>query len=161
MTSKANLQVLFAYHWHTTNQLAECAARLSASDYAENPGYGHGSLQDLFFHLLRTDVAWRVALQTGRQQAGIKAGDYPDLDSLRQGFESEKQAWQELLENLSEGDIQADIELTNWRGEPFVFPRWRILQHVVLHGMQHHAELAQLLTTKGQSPGNIDFLFYG
>jgi hypothetical protein len=26
--------------------------------------------------------------------------------------------------------------------------------------MQHHAELALLLTQKGKSPGDIDFIFY-
>ena len=39
-------------------------------------------------------------------------------------------------------------------------PLWRVLQHLILHGMQHHAELAQLLTAKGQSPGNLDFIFF-
>jgi len=34
------------------------------------------------------------------------------------------------------------------------------LQHLILHGMQHHTEIAQLLTLKGQSPGDIDFIFY-
>jgi uncharacterized damage-inducible protein DinB len=45
-------------------------------------------------------------------------------------------------------------------GESAILPRWRIFQHLVLHGMQHHTELAQLLTAKGQSPGDIDFVFY-
>jgi uncharacterized damage-inducible protein DinB len=52
------------------------------------------------------------------------------------------------------------MELINRRGDIFPTPRWRVLQHLVLHGMQHHSELAQLLTAKGQSPGNIDFIFY-
>ncbi len=31
---------------------------------------------------------------------------------------------------------------------------------LVLHGMQHHAELALMLTQKGKPPGDIDFIFY-
>jgi uncharacterized damage-inducible protein DinB len=42
----------------------------------------------------------------------------------------------------------------------WTFPRWRVLQHLALHGMQHATEIAQLLTVKGQSPGDIDFIFY-
>jgi uncharacterized damage-inducible protein DinB len=38
--------------------------------------------------------------------------------------------------------------------------RWRILQHLVLHGMQHHTEIAHGLTVKGHSPGDIDFIFF-
>ena len=45
-------------------------------------------------------------------------------------------------------------------GQVGMIPRWRILSHVVLHGMQHSAEIAELLTLKGQSPGDIDFIFY-
>jgi uncharacterized damage-inducible protein DinB len=151
---------LFAYHWHTTRSLMDGAAKLSEADYRHNPGYGHGSLHDLLFHLLRTDVNWRRALETGRQLAPINPQDFPDLAALRAGFEAEQQAWQILLDGWRAEDIAGSVQLTNWRGEAMTIPLWRVLQHVVLHGMQHHAELAQALTAKGQSPGNLDFIFF-
>lgn len=158
--SKEQFQILFAYHWHTTERLMGLAEKLSEAEYHENPGYGHGSVHDLLFHLLRTDQSWSMALQTGKQLAPINPQDFPTLSDLQEGFASEQQAWQSLLDGLSAGEIEAEIELTSWRGDTYTFPRWRILQHVVLHGMQHHTELAQLLTARGHSPGNIDFIFY-
>lgn len=53
-----------------------------------------------------------------------------------------------------------EIELTSRRGELYTFKLWRVLQHLIMHGMQHHSELAQLLTNEGKSPGDIDFIFY-
>lgn len=161
MSSKSHLQTLFAYHWHTTQQLVECAAKLSTDAYMEHPGFGHGSVHDLLFHLLRTNISWRRALETGRQLAPVKAEDYPTIDILRAGFEAELTTWQSMLERLSDNEIEASVSLLNWRGESWTIALWRVLHHLVLHGMQHHAELAQLLTSKGQSPGNIDFIFYG
>jgi hypothetical protein len=31
---------------------------------------------------------------------------------------------------------------------------------VLFHGMQHHAEIAHILSEKGQVVGDIDFFFY-
>jgi len=160
MSIQSQYQTLFAYHWHTTRRLLELAARLDEVDYKESPGYGHGSIHDLFFHLLRTDRSWRLALQTGKQLAPLHLRDYPDLQTLARALEAEQQDWQTFLDGLSAAEIEADAALTNWRGDTYTISRWRVLQHVVLHGMQHHAELAHLLTAKGQSPGDLDFIFY-
>ena len=160
MTTKSHIQTLFAYHWHTTQRLLDCAAKLEEVDIQENPGYGHGSIQDLLFHLLRTDSSWRLALETGRQLAPIQKENYTDLQSLRDGFQQEQGEWQALLNRLAVAEIESDIYLINWRGETVSMRRWEILHHLVLHDMQHHAELAQLLTNKGQSPGNLDFIFF-
>ncbi len=160
MFSKLQFQTLFAYHWHTNLRLMECAARLSEADYKDNPGYGHGSIHDLLFHVLRTDQGWRLGLETGRQLSSLRQEDFPDLTSLQIGFEREHLAWHALLDSLGAEEIEGNIDLTTWRGDMMTFPRWRILQHVILHGMQHHSELAQMLTAKGQSPGNIDFFFF-
>ncbi|MCB0257644.1 MAG: hypothetical protein KDI55_28295, partial [Anaerolineae bacterium] len=102
----------------------------------------------------------RVALETGRQQAGIQPNDYTTLQSIKAGVDSEQAAWDLYLETLDDEQINADITLINWRGDPWTMPLWRVLQHLILHGMQHHTELAQLLTAEGQSPGDIDLLFY-
>ena len=160
MFLKSQFQTLFAYHWHTTNRLLERASQLPKTDYYHQPGYGHGSIHDLFFHLLRTDYGWRVALESGRQSPPLPAENYPDLATIQSAFASEQQAWEVYWQQLEAPQIEQEISLLTLRGQAFAIPRWRILQHLALHGMQHHSELGQLLTAKGQSPGDIDFIFF-
>ncbi len=158
--SKKQFLYLFGYSWHNTLHLLDFADRLSAADCQENPGYGHGSIQDIFFHMLRGSYSWRTALQTGQQPAGLRAEDYPTLGNIRAGLLEEKQAWLQMVDGLTAEQIESEVTLTDYRGNSSDIPRWLVLQHFVLHGMQHHAELAALLTARGQSPGNIDFIFY-
>jgi uncharacterized damage-inducible protein DinB len=159
MFAKTQYQTLFAYHWHTNQRLLESAAKLEESDYTGQPGYGHGSLHDLFFHLLRTLRAWRGALENDQEQGRLRPEDFPDLSSLRAGFAQEQGAWTAMLDRLSAEEIEGDVSVTRG-GNTRVFPLWRAFQHLVLHGMQHHTEVAQLLTAKGESPGDLDFIFY-
>lgn len=151
---------LFDYHFHLTFRALDMAAVLESEAYLGNPGYGHGSIHALLLHLRQTDWAWREALETGQQQPPLTASDYPDLPSLRAGFQAEQAAWNDLLEKLSNEEIASTVSLHTRRGNAVDFPRWRILQHVILHGMQHHSELAHRLTGLGQQPGNIDYIFY-
>ncbi len=160
MFTKKQYQSLFSYHWHTTERLLQAASRLEEADLLENPGCGHGSIHDLFFHLLITDQGWRLGLETGRQQVRLDAEAYPDLPALQHGFAEEQVAWQGHLDALSEEEFQGSLPVSNRRGDTYEFERWRVLQHLILHGMQHHAELAERLTAKGQSPGDLDFIFY-
>jgi uncharacterized damage-inducible protein DinB len=111
--------------------------------------------------MLATARSWRVALETGQQPARLQAEAYPSLDDVRAGFAQEREAWHALLEPLSDEKIDSPIALTTFRGESTTIHIWRVFQHLILHGMQHHTEIAQLLTSKGHSPGDIDFIFYG
>lgn len=156
----ANFEVLFAYHWDTTQKLLDQADGLTPAEFDENPGYGRGSLHDLFYHILRTDQGWRIALETGRQQASISPEDFPDLDSLRLGCANERQLWNAYLSCHSTDQLQNPVDLVNRHGMTFHVAPWRVVEHVLLHGMQHHSEIAHLLTLKGRSPGDIDFIFY-
>jgi uncharacterized damage-inducible protein DinB len=101
-----------------------------------------------------------MGMEAGQQVSGLRPEDFPDLGSIQAALEAEQNAWEGLLDRLAAEEIEGTIDLTNWRGDTVTFPRWRILQHLILDGMQHHSELAQLLTAKGQSPGNLDFIFY-
>jgi uncharacterized damage-inducible protein DinB len=158
---KQHYQTLFAYTSHTTRQLLDTAALLDEADYQARSVYEHRSIHDLFFHMLATAYGWRVALETGQQPARLQAEEYPSLESIRTGFAQERAAWHTLLEPLSDEEIDGSIALTTVRGETSSIPMWRVFQHLILHAMQHHTEIAQLLTGNGLSPGDIDFIFYG
>jgi uncharacterized damage-inducible protein DinB len=160
MITKIMFQTMFAYHWHTYSYLLDLAAQLDEADYKEPTGYGKGSMHDIFFHLVRALNNWRQGMETGKRLYSLNVEDYPTLEAVRAGFTKEQSAWQNLLDNLSAEDIEGDITLSRRSGEVENIPCWRIMQHLVLHGMQHFAELAHLLTLKGKSPGDIDFIFY-
>ncbi|MBX0326467.1 hypothetical protein K2Z83_02000 [Oscillochloris sp. ZM17-4] len=152
MAEKAHIQTLFAYHWHTTEQMIAGAGKLSAEEY--------GPLHAILFHLLRVDYAWRHALATGQQPEALAEAQFATLETLSAGFAAEREAWGALLDGLSDEDIAGEMIVTRYNGVQAPLDRWRILHQVLMHGMQHHAELAQMLTGHGQSPGNIDFIFY-
>lgn len=155
MADSKQFQVLFGYSAATFNQLLDCAARLSAADYHQHPGYGLGSIHDLLFHVLYWEHWWRNAVEHGRSSRGIQVKAYPHLETLRAGVQAEQAAWQQLIAGFSAADLAAERTV----GEN-TFQLWRMLQHVVLHGMQHYSEVALLLTAKGQSPVGIDFIWF-
>jgi uncharacterized damage-inducible protein DinB len=156
----SNYSTLFSYHFDTVLRLLDGAGKLSKEGYHDNPGFGHGSLHELFFHLLVTDCRWRTGMETGERMPVIRVTEYPDFSSIQAFYQNERKAWMSFLESLPEEDIESEARMVASNGEVGLIPRWRILTHVVLHGMQHAAEIAEILTLKGQSPGNIDFIFY-
>jgi uncharacterized damage-inducible protein DinB len=151
---------LYAYHFDTILRLMSSAGDLSEKDIKERLEDDRRTIQDTLFHLLGTDRSWRLALETGRRPAPLQPENYPDLAALRQGFKKERSAWDSYLAGLLEDEIDQDVELRAGPGRTMKVGRWKVLQHVLFHGMQHQAELAQLLTNKGRSPGDIDLIFY-
>jgi len=160
MFTKKLFQTLFAYHWHIDSRLLDLAAQLAEADYKEQPGYGKGSMHDIFFHLMRAQNNWRQGIETGKRINPVNPEDFQTLESVQSGLQKEQTAWKIYLDNLSADEIEGDVTLTRRSGDVENVPCWRILQHLILHGMQHHTELAHLLTIKGKSPGDIDFIFY-
>jgi uncharacterized damage-inducible protein DinB len=153
-------RTLFAYHWHTTRRLLECAAKVGEADYTARPEDGRASLHEVLFHLLRTDYAWRYSLEHGRQGEWLRPEDFPDLAAIRSAYEREEQGWGPLAARWGAAEIEGDMTIQRLGGQSVTMPLWRMLQHLILHGMQHHAEVAALLTAYGQSPGDIDFLYF-
>ena len=161
MTTRSQFQVILKYHFHTTSQLLNCAFQLGQEQFDHDPGYSRGSLHQIFFHIMRADHNFRRELESGKRIPPlIRLEEFPDLDSLRAGFSKEQALWEALLDGLSDEQLEGTIRLTNLDGEEKDLPYYRILQHVILHGMQHHSEIAALLTQFGHSPGNIDFIFF-
>ncbi len=155
MSIKAHFQTQFAYHGATYNRLLDCAERLDHGRYQEQPGYGLGSIHDILFHILYWQNRWRQSLENSSRSVYLKPDDFEDLPSLRSGIAREQVAWQRVFEGLSEAAFDEQQSI----GGSQLY-RWRIFQHLVLHGMQHHSEVAALLTSYGESPGGIDFIWF-
>lgn len=151
---------LFEYHWATTSRLLGRAGELPDELYHAELEHGPGSIHKLLFHLIAANRGWRYGLETGKQQSGLDIREYPDHDAVGGLLANEIDAWRDYLSTLSDEDINRDVTLMTFRGREHTFPLWKVLVHLILHGMQHHSELASTLSDHDLSPGNIDFIFY-
>ena len=158
--SQSKYIVLFSYHWEVIDKLLKLSMNISDIDYKKHSCLNNRSIHELWFHLLRADHAWRLGLENGKVNFSSIIDEYPNLISIINGFEAERKEWDRFLLNMDNSIIDTTINMIRSNGEKYTFVFWRILEHVLLHGMQHLSEISQLLTEKGFSPGNIDFVFY-
>lgn len=157
---RTQYKTLFDYTFYTSRILLESAHRISDTDYRANPGYGRGSIHSILLHMINAQHSWRIGLETGQRPQQPKAEDYPTLQTVEAWSQAESQAWQATLDRLTPDEFEGEMDVTNVNGVTRTIYRWRIFQHVLLHSMQHHSEVAQLLTSYSQSPGDIDFIFF-
>lgn len=155
MSYQTQYQSLYSYLGVTYNKLLDCAENLSEPDYRQRLPYTPGSLHDNLFHVIFWLNSWRDGFETNYASPGLQKEEFRTIESLRIGMESELKEWRRFLSSLSESDFESERDLG---GSKFIV--WRLVQHLVLHGMQHYAEIATYLTTKGFSPGAIDYLWF-
>ena len=162
--TKDQVITLFGYNDWANRRILECAARLADEQYFAEvglaQGFGHASLHATLFHILRAAHGWRQGLQEGRQGEGLQPEQYPDLAAIRAGMEAESAAMQVYLGGLSDDQLAAPLQLIDRRGRVRDLLLWRVLVHLLYHGMQHRSEAAAMLTSFSQSPGDLDFIFY-
>jgi uncharacterized damage-inducible protein DinB len=158
--SELHLVTPIRYHFATTRRLLDLAAQLDEADYLSEDGYSANGVHGTLAHLAVVANAWRTALETGKQGLSFQRDTLSSLAAVRDRHEIEEREWIELVSGYTAADALVKRDLVNYRGDPVSFHLWHVLQHFVLHGMQHHSELARMLTDKGLSPGNIDFLYH-
>ena len=85
---------------------------------------------------------------------------FPTLDSLREFWNEEEQAMRAYLAGLTDDDINGTVRYKTTKRVSHQNPLWHLLAHVVNHGTQFRGEAAVALTAYGQSPGDLDLIFF-
>lgn len=158
MTFPQTYHIQFSFHFDETQRLLALARALPAERYHAKIDYSYASMHNTFAHLLSASQLWRNVI-AGTEPVFLESGDIADTDALAALFAIEHKSWHELIATFDAATLLGTIE----RQTPFgtmVLPIWQTLQHVILHGMVHHTELARMLTEAGHSPSDIDFLMY-
>lgn len=153
------LLTMYAYGDAHQKRLFDSAANVSPEQYFAPTRFGR-SLHETLFHILRTQVGWRTMFEFGTEgRVRLETEDYPTLDAISAGWPEESAAMWRYISDLNEEVLATARHFTDPRyGDTDIIP-WHMLMHVVMHGAQHRAEAAQMLTEYSQSPGDLDFIF--
>ena len=154
---KEMIVTLYEYDCWANRRIFDGAQQLSEEQYRAPSAFG--SLHHALSHLAGVEILWRTLAQDGTlTNCRLPSRNSASLDEVRALWqEEEKRAF---LEGLTEADLAAELELTSPRGDTNSYARWEMLNHMLLHSMQHRTEAAAILTEHGRSPGDLDFIFF-
>lgn len=149
------IRLLFDYSYSATGRVLDAAGRLTTEQFTSAPPLeGAHSLQRILVHMLNNERGWREGLRTrGADDApDLDPADFPDVATLSAAWKADEEPMRAWLGALDDADMNAEV----FEGRPL----WQFLTHVVNHATQHRSEAAMVLTHWGQSPGDLDLVYY-
>jgi len=162
MLGKDMLEKLYDYNVTANTRILDCTARVSQAQLVASTEIGGRSLLVLLYHMLRTEWVWRSLGQDHQIQVSTlpRIEDFPSVETIKERWLVEEQLMRAFLSSLSDQELSAAVQVKDRNGKESSMVLWHMLMHLILHSMQHRTETAVLLTKYGQSPGDLDFIFF-
>lgn len=80
-----------------------------------------------------------------------------DLENGRETIQTQFNQWTALLREKQPDDV---VSYQNSKGTPYETRFSDIVQHLIIHGQHHRAQISMLLRMSGIAPPATDFIFY-
>ena len=159
MTMLSFLNCLYEYHYWANERILRAAENVNDAQFLAATGT-RWSLRKTLVHTMSAEWIWLSRWRGVSPKAGLNEDDFPALESIRARWRAGERDMRAFLAASNDEELQRVVQYTNTRNQPFAFPLWQLMAHVVNHGTQHRAEAAALLTDWGYSPGDMDLTLF-
>jgi uncharacterized damage-inducible protein DinB len=156
---KADLLRLFDYSYWATGQILDAAQTLSPEAFVAPSDMTHRDLRGTLVFALDVERSWRRRIRgeaLATWESELPAGDFPTVQSLAEAWREDEAEMRSWLESLDEDAVEATVDL----GPKDRFLLSYFLLHILTHTAHQRRDAVILLERAGQSPPEIDFLYY-
>lgn len=135
---------LYEYHFSLNRKVwDELVMSLSKAQFLEKLPYSVGSIRNQCVHVMNIDERWFSGLR-GEELPGFANPVYFGTRAkIRAHWDAVEEKQRAYLAGLT------DEGLEDLMGDDEPFRVWRVLQHVLLHGMDHRAQMLAMLNGMG------------
>lgn len=146
---------LYDYHAWANRKVWDCVLQLSDEQFTQDLAYSRGSLRDQVFHTMTTEHMYLSFIVTGDVE-WFEAGDYPDRAALRRQWEAVEANSRAYVAAVTPDEL---ARLLKWGDRPPIYV-WEALTQVVLHSMDHRAQILNGLHQLGAPTVEQDFIYH-
>ncbi len=162
---KAYIEQLMDYNYWANGLILKFVEKLPPKAFTEELSEDGSSIRDILAHIMFAEWLWLdrmngLTLAVDEVRKKYNPERCPNLKSLYGDWFALELRMREYLAGLTEKQIGETFKYFRQDGEEFQNCYIDVFTQLVLHGMQHRSELAVILTDKGFSPGNIDYIAY-
>ncbi len=162
---KDHVLKLYDYNYWANGLILKYVEKLTQEQFIQSDAHSQGCVRDILVHIMFAEWVWRERMVGDSPDLSVvtlnlQPEDFTSTQDLYDRWFDEELKMRDFLENINDEKINGKFTYKSVRGEEFENGYLDVLTHVVLHGMQHRADVAEMLTGFGQSPGNIDYIVY-
>jgi uncharacterized damage-inducible protein DinB len=158
--NKQDITLLYKYNQWTTAKILNAASRATQEQFLAPASFPHGGLRGTLVHALFAEWIWRNRWEGTSLNYRLKPEEFPTFESLRTRWAEEESRLMAFVDSLTDEKLNSTFQYQNTQGKYFQRILWQAMAHLVNHGTQHKTEAAALLTDFGQSPGDIDLVYF-
>jgi uncharacterized damage-inducible protein DinB len=162
---KPYLEQLMDYNYWANGLILKYGEKLPSEQFVEETSHSQSSLRDILSHVLFAEWIWLDRMQgktmpLDEMRKIFIPDKYSDIKSLYEDWFDLELRMRDFMAELPATDYKQEFSYTRSDGTDLNDTYADIFTQLVLHGMQHRAECALILTGLGHSPGNLDYLTY-
>ena len=158
--NKQDILLLYKYNQWTNKKILDAVAKVTQEQFLAPASFPHGGLRGTLVHALFAEWIWRNRWEGTSPTVRLKPDDFPTFESLRTRWAEEEKLLMAFVEDVTEERLNSKFSYKATDGTPHERILWQAMAQRVNHGTQHKTEAAAMLTDFGQSPGDIDMIWY-
>ena len=152
------LQELFDHnYWARDRQLAVCGS-LSGSDFTRPMGNSFSSVRETLAHLVWAEWLWLERWEGRSPQVRSLADELPDFEAIVERWTVVERDVRRYLSEVTEERLLSPLTYVNFQGEPWTYPLWRTMMHLLIHQASHRGQVTTMLRQMGVPAPTVDFL---
>ncbi|MBX3064773.1 MAG: DinB family protein [Anaerolineae bacterium] len=165
-----DIKLLYEYNYWAHKRILNTATKVSEVQYFAPTVEGYRSLHVTLVHALDAEWSWRLCFEervseptepaTMWDYPEITETDLPSLAAVTGKFGEQELKMRAYLNRLTDADLNRLVRYMIPGGIVRERVLWHCLVHVMNHGTQHRSEAAYLLTSYGESPGELDMTVF-
>jgi len=154
------IKALYEYNHWANERIFEAVSRITPEEYTKDMQSSHRSVRDTFVHIISAEWIYLQRVSGTSPKALWSPPDFPTVSKLRERWAELSREQMAFIHNLTEEQLKKPITYINLAGEPFTYPLWQILQHVVNHSSYHRGQITTMVRQLGAKPEATDFLLF-
>jgi len=154
------IRQLYDYNRWADWRILAMASRLTSEDFIRPMGNSFSSVRDTLAHILGAEWIWLERWQGRSPRALLDAATFPNVQSFESRWETVKDDQTQFIDALTPQRLVEELAYVNHKGQPYSYPLWQQMVHVVNHSSYHRGQIITLLRQLGAEAASTDFLVY-